>query len=216
MCVLRQGLTGPQAPVRLAAMAKQTKLGKPPAIDSAGAGLKEGIIPPEPAVPDGKTAAAPKKAPKGYRANIFPNGEELLPVSLGKRVAELEAELGMPVWLLIQDDRSGMIGVISRELLEAFVRVRADLPDDKPVALLIHSLGGDPSAAYQLAKTLRRRCGSFVAIVPRRAKSAATLLSLGAKSIALGAAGELGPLVTPKSMIVRATSGCPRSMRWKP
>jgi hypothetical protein len=41
---------------------------------------------------------------------------------------------------------------------------------------------------------LRQHCGGFIAIVPRLAKSAATLLALGADEIALGTDGELGPL----------------------
>ena len=49
-------------------------------------------------------------------------------------------------------------------------------------------------AAYQLAIALRKHCRGYVAIVPRRAKSAATLLVLGADEIALGTEGELGPL----------------------
>lgn len=175
-------------------MAKETKLAKPRATDSAGAGLEPRTIPPEPAVPDAKTETAPKKAPKGYRANIFQSSTKLLPISVGEHVAELEVLLKRPVWLLIQDGTAGSFTIITRQVLEGFVRLREQLKADEPVALLIHSSGGDPSAAYQLAMTLNRRCGSFVAVVPRYAKSAATLLSLGAESIMLGACGELGPL----------------------
>jgi hypothetical protein len=41
---------------------------------------------------------------------------------------------------------------------------------------------------------LRRHCGGFVAVVPRHAKSAATLLTLGADEIIMGNHAELGPL----------------------
>src|SRR3954464_1318288 len=67
------------------------------------------------------------------------------------------------------------------------------LPQGSPVALVIHSPGGEARAAYQLATILRKHCGSFVAVVPRYAKSAATLLSLGASRILLGRCAELGP-----------------------
>ena len=59
---------------------------------------------------------------------------------------------------------------------------------------LVDSPGGDAKAAYQLAMLLKRRCGQFVAIVPRYAKSAATLLCLGAKEILMSGDAELGPL----------------------
>ncbi len=41
---------------------------------------------------------------------------------------------------------------------------------------------------------LRRHCNGFVAVVPRRANSAATLRALGANSILLNDHAELGPL----------------------
>jgi Serine dehydrogenase proteinase len=41
---------------------------------------------------------------------------------------------------------------------------------------------------------LRRHCGGFVAIIPRHAKSAATLLTLGADEIIMNDHAELGPL----------------------
>lgn len=50
------------------------------------------------------------------------------------------------------------------------------------------------NSAYELAMLLRRHCGGFDAIIPRRAKSAATLLSLGADSIYMNDHAELGPL----------------------
>jgi hypothetical protein len=64
-----------------------------------------------------------------------------------------------------------------------------------PVALLIHSLGGIATAAFQIANLLRDRCSGFTAVVPRYAKSAATLLALGGSDILLGRTpAELGPL----------------------
>jgi hypothetical protein len=59
---------------------------------------------------------------------------------------------------------------------------------------LIHSGGGKAEPAYRIAKLINRRSGGFQAIVPKLAKSAATLLTLGASSIVLGEDAELGPL----------------------
>ena len=41
---------------------------------------------------------------------------------------------------------------------------------------------------------LRRHCGSFLALVPRVAKSAATLMVLGGADVYMGREAELGPL----------------------
>lgn len=68
------------------------------------------------------------------------------------------------------------------------------LPKDEPIALLIDSPGGDARSAYRIARLLKTHCSGYTAVVPRYAKSAATLLSLGADQILLGQYGELGPL----------------------
>src|SRR5262249_37018746 len=78
---------------------------------------------------------------------------------------------------------------------DAFFKERNRLrscPDG--VALVIDSLGGDAAAAFQIATLLKRHCGGFTAIVPRTAKTAATLLMLGADRIFLGRDAEVGTL----------------------
>jgi ClpP class serine protease len=103
------------------------------------------------------------------------------------------------VWLLLQDG-SGKYGDISPSVKHAFFAVRSNLTkarqEGRKIALLIDSLGGDAKSAYQLATFLRRYCGGFVAVVPRFAKSAATLLPFGADEIVLGRCAELGSLDT--------------------
>ncbi len=60
--------------------------------------------------------------------------------------------------------------------------------------LVIHASGGDIHAAYQLVAFLRRRTDLLTACVPRYARSAATLLCVGAKSICLDEVAAVGPL----------------------
>lgn len=65
----------------------------------------------------------------------------------------------------------------------------------KDILLLIQSTGGSIEPAYLISKTCRRRAkDKFVAVVPRRAKSAATLIALGANEIHMGLMSELGPI----------------------
>ena len=80
------------------------------------------------------------------------------------------------------------------------------LGDDRfdDLDLIVHSSGGDIHAAYLIMSMLRERMnkdketgkckGTLIACVPSRAKSAATLLCLGADQILLGELGALGPL----------------------
>ncbi len=65
----------------------------------------------------------------------------------------------------------------------------------KDILLLIQSTGGSIEPAYLISKTCRRQAKEkFVAVVPRRAKSAATLIALGASEIHMGLMSELGPI----------------------
>ncbi|MCL4371558.1 MAG: hypothetical protein M1380_11750 [Chloroflexi bacterium] len=63
------------------------------------------------------------------------------------------------------------------------------------VLLLISSLGGGVEPAYQIAKLCRSFAKErFIVAVPRQAKSAATLIVLGADQVHMGPLGELGPI----------------------
>ena len=77
------------------------------------------------------------------------------------------------------------------------------VPDDgKEIVLLISSPGGEGVAAERIVNVLRSySCGNrFSAIVPRRAKSAATMICFGANKIGMSKTSELGP-VDPQIVI---------------
>lgn len=87
-----------------------------------------------------------------------------------------------------------------------------DLCDDLgsrrvPTDLLIHTPGGDANAAELILNTLHQRASSVRVIVPRAAKSAGTLVALGAEEIVMGVASELGP-VDPQFVVI--VGGIPR------
>jgi len=65
---------------------------------------------------------------------------------------------------------------------------------DKDNFLLLLSRGGQIEPAYQVSKICRAFARSkFVVAIPRAAKSAATLIALGADEVHMGLLGELGP-----------------------
>ncbi|VTR92169.1 protein : Uncharacterized protein OS=Desulfotomaculum acetoxidans (strain ATCC 49208 / DSM 771 / VKM B-1644) GN=Dtox_3727 PE=4 SV=1: SDH_sah [Gemmata massiliana] len=137
--------------------------------------------------------APPKSTPQKFTAGVFPGPKAELPENFVQTVRDLEAELGKPVILFVQGDSIPQVGEFHPFLLDRFVQLKTALPKTG-VAVLLESPGGSPDVAYSLAMLLRRRCGNFTAVVPRWAKSAATLFALGAESIFLGEDGQLGPL----------------------
>jgi hypothetical protein len=97
-------------------------------------------------------------------------------------------------------------------MLGSDVNLMVDLCDDLgtrrvPADLMIHTPGGDANAAEQTLNLLHQRANSVRVIVPRSAKSAGTLVALGAEQIVMGLAGELGP-VDPQFPVV--AGGIPR------
>jgi len=156
-------------------------------------------------IPEGNgTAAAPAAsapasasapAPKQYCASIYPGVSHSLDEPFVKTIQDLEASLGVPLWLYIHDQGGdSKLDEVSAEVQKLFWASRTLMEPNKPIALLIDSPGGYSKAAYQTAMCIRRRCGSFKAVIPRYAKSAATLLALGASDIILNTDAELGPL----------------------
>lgn len=75
-------------------------------------------------------------------------------------------------------------------------RIYNAIPDDnnKPILLVIHNHGGRIEPAYLISKTCKELSSKFVVAIPRKAKSAATLISLGGHEIHMGPMSELGPI----------------------
>lgn len=65
------------------------------------------------------------------------------------------------------------------------------------IILVIDSRGGDPYSACKIVHLIRAKCSSLIAVIPFRAKSAATLMTFGSDKIVMGLQSELGPLDMP-------------------
>lgn len=64
----------------------------------------------------------------------------------------------------------------------------------KKLDLILHSNGGIADDAFKMCRLSRQHADEFNVLVPYRAKSAATLLALGADELVMGPAGEIGPI----------------------
>lgn len=67
-------------------------------------------------------------------------------------------------------------------------------PRKSGALLLLTTLGGEPDAAYQIARVLQKICGGFHLCIPSICKSAGTLIALGAREISMMVMAEIGPL----------------------
>lgn len=74
--------------------------------------------------------------------------------------------------------------------------LRTTLEDTDEPYLMINSPGGDPLAAERIVNICRNHSkkGTYVVIVPKMAKSAATMIGLGGRRIVMSSTSELGPI----------------------
>lgn len=64
----------------------------------------------------------------------------------------------------------------------------------QPLHLMLSSPGGDGEIAVRLLRAMQARCSRLTIIVPDMAKSAATIMCLGADELLMGPASDLGPV----------------------
>ncbi|KJS46068.1 SDH family Clp fold serine proteinase [Desulfosporosinus sp. BICA1-9] len=62
------------------------------------------------------------------------------------------------------------------------------------IDLILHSYGGSVDTPYKVVMLIREFCEEFAVIVPFVAKSAASMLVLGADEVVMGPISELGPI----------------------
>lgn len=81
-----------------------------------------------------------------------------------------------------------------------------DLDPALPLHMLLASPGGDGEVAIRMVRSCQTRCSELTIIVPDMAKSAATLMCLGADHLITGPGGDLGP-VDPQFQIGQSLVG---------
>ncbi len=69
-----------------------------------------------------------------------------------------------------------------------------DADPGQDLHLMLGTLGGDGETALRMIRQAQSRCRELTVIVPDQAKSAGTLLVLGADSIYMGPTSDLGPV----------------------
>lgn len=109
-------------------------------------------------------------------------------------VTQIEAARGSKVLVYATSDRPGMEAQIAPDVIDFFVdHLDAMWPTQK-ISLILHTNGGDTAAAWQLVNLFRTFCDDLEVIVPRKALSSGTLISLGANRIVMTKQASLGPI----------------------
>ena len=104
----------------------------------------------------------------------------------------IEARLTHPIICYV----SGNLCSIDRDDTIGFADLLHNIPVGSDLDLLLHTGGGDIDAAEKLISLVRKRVGEgkLRIIIPDFAKSAGTLMALGADSLVMSDTSELGPI----------------------
>jgi len=107
---------------------------------------------------------------------------------------QIEVERKSKLLVYITGDKPGMETQISPEVHDMFLNHldKFNLPDK--ITLYLYTRGGDTMAAWSLINLLRQFCNNYEVIIPSKARSAGTLISLGADNIVMTKQATLGPI----------------------
>ena len=107
-------------------------------------------------------------------------------------ILEIQEHVGRHVICYVAGKRTE----IDRDDVLGFVDLLSRIPPESDVDLVVHSGGGDIDAAEKLITMVRDKVknGRLRMVVPHYAKSAATLMALGADTIVMSDSSELGPI----------------------
>jgi len=87
-----------------------------------------------------------------------------------------------------------LLGALDNDVIPPFADAIGDIDKTGPLDLMLRSPGGDAESALRIAKLCHSARDDFRVIVPDQAKSAATMLALGAESIVMSDTSDLGPV----------------------
>ena len=106
----------------------------------------------------------------------------------------IEQERETKVLSFITSDRKGMETVIAQDCIDPFVDLLEQIGPTKRISLILHTNGGHTLAAWRLVNLIRIFCDDLEVLIPLKALSAGTLISIGADRVIMTKQAALGPI----------------------
>lgn len=111
-----------------------------------------------------------------------------------KLYRELEKKLNSKVLVYVTSDRAGFEASIAQDVIDLFINQLDSIGVRKKISLYLYTRGGDTAAAWNIVNLLRQYCDELEVVIPHKAHSAGTLISIGANSIIMTKQATLGPI----------------------
>lgn len=107
---------------------------------------------------------------------------------------ELEEKLNTKLLVYITGDRSGFETQISSDAVDLFIEHLDSIGIVPKISLLLYTRGGQTLAGWNIVNLIRQFCDEFEVIIPHKAHSTGTLISIGADRIIMTKQATLGPI----------------------
>ena len=98
------------------------------------------------------------------------------------------------VLTFVTSDRQGMETVIAQDCIDLFVDLLDKIGPTKKISLILHTNGGSTLAAWRLVNLIRTFCDRLEIMIPLKALSAGTLISIGGDVLVMTKQAALGPI----------------------
>jgi Serine dehydrogenase proteinase len=109
-------------------------------------------------------------------------------------LSKIEAERSTKVATFATSDRAGMETQIAPDCIDLFVDLLDNIGPTKKISLILHTNGGQTAVVWRLVNLIHTFCDDLEVIVPLKALSAGTLMSLGADRLIMTKQAALGPI----------------------
>jgi len=109
-------------------------------------------------------------------------------------IKKIEEQEKCKIIVYIAGDRAGLETRIAADIFPLFHQHLTKIGAQKKIDLFIYSTGGETIAGFGLVNLIREFCEEFNIIIPFKAYSCATLISLGANEILMTKMGQISPV----------------------
>ena len=111
-----------------------------------------------------------------------------------KLYQDLEKRLDSVLLVYITGDRQGFETQINEDVIDIFINHLDRIGITKKLSLYLYTRGGNIASAWNIVNLIKQYCEVLQVIVPHKAHSAGTLISIGANSIIMTKQATLGPI----------------------
>ena len=109
-------------------------------------------------------------------------------------IQKIEKSRNSKVITYVTGDRQPFVTKVAEDIIPIFAKHLEKIGKQDKISLFLYTRGGDMITPIRLIKLMRSYADEIEMIIPYRAHSAGTLISIGADKIVMGRLGELSPV----------------------